>query len=110
MFAVAMFSLNGDNATAQYVAMAWPGILVVGGIWLTGLLIGNRNGSDGTNGNDVKPSPPKSPSSAAVPTAPATTAATMAPMNAGGVSLPPGTVAPAPEVTKIMNDLMGGAK
>ena len=114
MFAVAMFSLSGDNSTAQYVAMAWPGILVVCGIWLTGLLIGQNNG----NGNhDVPPpqsfQPPKSPP----PTAPASlrTSATpagspTAPMIAGGVSLPPGTVAPAPEVTKIMNDLMGGAK
>lgn len=114
MFAVAMFSLSGDNSTAQYVAMAWPGILVVGGIWLTGLLIGQKNG----NGNNEVPppqttQPPKNPPPAA-PAASKTSAAPAgsptAPMNAGGVSLPPGTVAPAPEVTKIMNDLMGGAK
>ena len=114
MFAVAMFSLSGDNSTAQYVAMAWPGILVVGGIWLTGLLIGQRNG---TGNNEVPPpqttQPPKSPPPAA-PAASQTSAAPAgsptAPMKGGGIALPPGTVAPAPEVTKIMNDLMGGAK
>ena len=95
-FAVALFSLNGSNATPQYVAMAWPGILVVGGIWLTGLLIGQRNGSDESHGNHESKQPPKSP--------PPTT------MNAGSQPLPPGTVVPAPEVTKIMDDLMGGAK
>ena len=100
MFAVAMFSLSGDNSTSQYVAMAWPGILVVGGIWLTGLLIGQKNG----NGNHE--APPSKPSQTPKSQPPAPTA----PMNASGVSLPPGTVVPAPEVTQIMNDLMGGAK
>jgi hypothetical protein len=98
-FAVALFSLSGDNATPQYVAMAWPGILVVGGIWLTGLLIGQRNGSDESNGNHDSKQPPRSS-----PPAP------IAPINPGTASLPPGTVVPAPEVTKIMDDLMGGAK
>ncbi|MCA9013288.1 MAG: hypothetical protein KDB01_26245, partial [Planctomycetaceae bacterium] len=100
LFAVAMFSLSGDNATPQYVAMAWPGILVVGAIWLTGLLIGQRNGSNGNHGDPQKP--PQSPESS--PPAPRT------PMAASTTSLPPGTVAPAPEVTRMMNDLMGGAK
>ncbi|MDA1229212.1 MAG: hypothetical protein O2856_00430 [Planctomycetota bacterium] len=103
LFAVAMFSLSGDNATPQYLAMAWPGILVVGGIWLTGLLIGQKNGDGNheSHENDAvtPPQPPKDP-----PSAPRTS------MNAGGASLPLGTVAPAPEVTKMMNDLTGGAK
>ena len=97
LFAVAMFSLSGDNSAPQYIAMAWPGILVVAGIWLTGLLIGQPIGGNGNH--DAPLQPPKSS-----PPAPPN------PMNAGGASLPPGTVAPAPEVTKIMNDLMGGAK
>ena len=99
LFAVAMFSLSGRNSTPQYVAMAWPGILVVGGIWLTGLLIGQRNG----NGNDDGAQPPatlvqpaKSP-----PSAPTRTVHT---------PMPPGTVVPAPEVRKMMDDLMGGGK
>lgn len=100
LFAVAMFSLSGDNATPQYVAMAWPGILVVGAIWLTGLLIGQRNGSNGNHGDPRNPSQPPDNSPPAPPT----------PMHARTASLPPGTVAPAPEVTKMMNDLMGGAK
>jgi len=33
-----------------------------------------------------------------------------APMKISGVLVPPGTVVPAPEVIKMMNDLMGGAK
>ncbi len=98
LFAVAMFSLSGDNSTSQYVAMAWPGILVVGGIWLTGLLMGQKTAS---GNQEVPPSQPSQPPKSPPPTAP---------MNAGGVSLPPGTVVPAPEVTKMMNDLMGGAK
>ena len=97
LFAVAMFSLNGDNATPQYVAMAWPGILVVACIWLTGLLIGQRNGNNESDGNHESPQPPPKSSP---PT----------PTNTGAASLPPGTVAPAPEVTNMMNDLMGGAK
>ena len=98
LFAVAMFSLSGDNATPQFVAMAWPGILVVGGIWLTGLLIGQRNGNSESDGNHDTPPPKSSPPSPPTPT------------NTGAASLPPGTVAPAPEVTNMMNDLMGGAK
>ena len=110
MFAVAMFSLNGDNATSQYVAMIWPGVLVVSGIWLTGLLIGQKNGNGNSEDPPPPPSqqskstPPKSPPAAAKSTAP------NSPLNSGGVALPPGTVVPAPEVTKMMNDLMGGAK
>lgn len=126
IFAVAIFSLSDRNSTSQYVAMAWPGILVVGGIWLTGLLIGQRNGNDPGNdpgntndpnnrdddGNSNRPSngtgnngtnppqPPKNPPPISPP----------ASMSASGVSLPPGTVAPAPEITNLMNDLMGGAK
>ncbi len=41
------WSLQGDNASSQYIAMAWPGALVVGGIWLTGLLIGSKNAGTG---------------------------------------------------------------
>jgi hypothetical protein len=46
LFAVSVWSLQGDNASQQYLSMAWPGVLVVGGIWLTGLLIGARNGAE----------------------------------------------------------------
>jgi len=137
MFAVAMFSLNGDNATSQYVAMAWPGILVVAGIWLTGLLIGQKNDKGNHEGRSSQPSqppkspppkspPPKSPSpkspppkspppkspppKSPSPAVPVTPMAPTAPMKISGVLVPPGTVVPAPEVIKMMNDLMGGAK
>jgi hypothetical protein len=116
MFAVAMFSLNGDNATAQYVAMAWPGILVVGGIWLTGLLIGQKSGSNG-NGTSaaveqlVTPAvPPPAPLQASPTPAQAATSTPVTPMTAEGQSMPAGTIAPAPEVRKMMDDLMRGGK
>ena len=104
--AVALFSLSGSNATPQYVAMAWPGILVVGGIWLTGLLIGQRNGSDGIYRNYG------SNGVAAIATAPVKPPASQPPSttSTGPVQVPPGTVVPAPEVTKMMDDLMGGGK
>ena len=115
MFAVAMFSLSGNNTTPQYVAMAWPGIFVVAGIWLTGLLIGQKEGlgighrNDKGNGNrgsqNVKPpQPPKSPPAGAPSPVPAK------PIEVDQITLPPGTVVPAPEVSKMMDDLMGGAK
>jgi hypothetical protein len=118
IFAVAMYSLKGDNSTPQYVSMAWPGILVVGGIWITGLLIGPKNG---TNGNGASaaveqlvtpvvppPAPPQaSPTPVLVPAAASTP---VAPMSAEGQSLPVGTIAPAPEVRRMMDDLMRGGK
>ena len=104
-FAVALCSLSGSNATPQYVALAWPGILVVGGIWLTGLLIGQRNGNGDNHGNDQSPpsiSRPVKPPASPTPTPSATSTRTP--------PVPPGTVVPAPEVAKIMNDLMRGGK
>ncbi len=98
-FAVALFSLNGSNATPQYVAMAWPGILVVGGIWLTGLLIGQQNGNGGNHG-----SPPSVTAPAKPPASPPS------PTNTGNPPVPPGTVVPAPEFTKMTDDLTGGGK
>ena len=95
-FAVALLSLSGNNTTPQFVAMAWPGLIVVVGIWVTGLLIGQRNGNaNGVNGvSKSSASPPPPPT----------------PMNANGGSLPVGTVAPAPEVKQMMDDLMGGGR
>ena len=116
IFAVALYSLNGDNATPQYVAMAWPGILVVGGIWITGLLIGQKSG---TNGNGTSPTveqlvtpvvpPPAPPQASPAPTQPAVSTPVM-PMTAEGQAMPAGTIAPAPEVRKMMDDLMRGGK
>jgi hypothetical protein len=108
LFAVAMFSLKGDHATSQYLAMAWPGVLVVGGIWLTGLLIGRRNGSETENDEPPRTVPLSTPApvTAVAPVA----APRVTPMTAGETSLPPGTISPAPEVRKMMDDLMGGGK
>jgi hypothetical protein len=116
IFAVAMYSLKGDNSTPQYVAMAWPGILVVGGIWLTGLLIGQKNG---TNANGVSTAveqlvtpvvpPPAPPQASPTPTQ-AASSTSVTPMTAEGQSLPVGTILPAPEVRKMMDDLMRGGK
>jgi hypothetical protein len=116
IFALAMYSLNGDNSTPQYVAMAWPGILVVGGIWLTGLLIGQKNG---TNGSETSAAveqlvtpvvPPPAPLQASPTPAQAATSTPVTPMTAEGQSMPAGTIAPAPEVRKMMDDLMRGGK
>jgi hypothetical protein len=116
IFAVAMYSLKGDNSTPQYVAMAWPGILVVGGIWITGLLIGQK---DGTNGNGTSAAveqlvtpvvpPPAPPQASPTPTQ-AAASAPVTSMTAEGQSLPVGTILPAPEVRKMMDDLMRGGK
>jgi len=97
LFVVALMSLSGNNATPQFVAMAWPGLIVVAAIWLTGLLIGQRNGN-GSNG--VPPSAQTKPPASPPPM----------PMNANGGSLPVGTVAPAPEIKQMMDDLMGGGR
>ena len=99
-FVVALLSLSGSNTTPQFVAMAWPGLIIVAGIWLTGLLIGQRNGSGNVANEPSKPSAPIQPPASPPP----------APMNANGGSLPVGTVAPAPEIKQMMDDLMGGAK
>jgi hypothetical protein len=102
IFVAALFSLRGDHATSQYLAMAWPGLLVVGGIWLTGLLIGqkpeHRSGSGTPSGSAT------SPSAVQTSSVPAT------PMTAGNDALPAGTVSPAPEVKDMMDDLMGGER
>ena len=122
IFAVAMYSLTGDNSTPQYVAMAWPGILVVGGIWITGLLIGQKNGTNGTNGaNEDRTSaaveqlvtpvvPPPAPHQASPTPTQAAASTPVTSMTAEGQSLPVGTIAPAPEVRKMMDDLMRGGK
>lgn len=109
VFAVALFSLSGDDSAAQYTAMAWPGILVVGGIWLTGLLMGQRNGNanghgngaNGNGGNGKNGAPPPAPVHKTAPVQ------ETAPVHR---TPPAGTVVPAPEVTKMMDDLMGGGK
>jgi hypothetical protein len=102
IFVAALFSLRGDHATSQYLAMAWPGLLVVGGIWLTGLLIGQKP----EHRNDIgTPSAAASSSSAVQESAVPST-----PMTAGNTSLPAGTVSPAPEVKDMMDDLMGGER
>ena len=105
-FAVALFSLSGSNATPQYVAMAWPGIIVVVGIWLTGLLLGQRNGNGENHGNHGSHGTPP------VAVAPVKPPASPPPIatSTGQAQVPPGTVVPAPEVVKLMDDLMGGGK
>lgn len=96
LFVVALFSLRGDNAAPQYLAMAWPGLLIVGGIWLTGLLIGQKNHNFGNESS--RAAGPKSSDPPPLP------------MSGGPAPLPPGTVAPAPGVSQMMDDLMGGGK
>ncbi|MFN9717651.1 MAG: hypothetical protein ACK58L_03095 [Planctomycetota bacterium] len=61
LFAMAVWSLQGDHASSQYIAMAWPGALVVGGIWLTGLLIGSKHRRCETEVPATGPVPPASP-------------------------------------------------
>ena len=99
-FAVALFSLSGSNATPQYVAMAWPGIIVVGGIWLTGLLIGQRNGNGENHGSDGNHGSP--PVASVNPPAAA--------VNTQNSPTPRGTIVPAPEVTEKVDDLKEGGK
>jgi hypothetical protein len=109
VFAAALFSLSGSHSTPQYVAMAWPGILVVGGIWLTGLLIGQNHGSHGNNGShDSAKAEPGRP----VPASPRGEA--VAPVSLSASIDGRNSEAPSPEVTtpeaNTPDDQAGGGK
>ena len=112
-FVVALLSLSKGSSTPQLVSMAWPGLIVVVAIWGTGLLLGSMNGrsgsaSKGTAGSDSGKSPPGNGSNG--PTPGARPAAATPVMSATGETIPAGTVAPAPEVSQQMDELMGGAR
>lgn len=134
VFIVALLSLGRGSAVPHYVGMAWPGILIVAAIWIAGLVLGQKNGNGATNGNGHSGNgnpgnghsgngsgpqnngpqnnggsggnggnnggsgPPASPISPAPL------------MNAGSATMPAGTVAPSPEVSSQMKDMMGGGK
>ena len=109
LFAIAMLSLSSDHQVSQFVAMAWPGVLVVGGIWITGLLIGQKNG---TAGNDertkvivpLKTPPPESHAAGPAVASPPTSVAD------GDGSISADTSSSSPEIHDSTDDQAGGGK
>jgi hypothetical protein len=113
-FAVSLWALQDGYAALQYVTAAVPGLLIVAGLWVTGLLLGR---SDRHGGIQVTAADRNSPGPAGY------RAAAGAASSSGGASgavvatfpvEPPAAteqvpaVSPSPEVTQWMNDLMGG--
>lgn len=60
-FIVAMLSLSKGSSVPQLTSMAWPGLLIVGATWITGLLVGQRNGVKTAGGNGATSSSPVTP-------------------------------------------------
>lgn len=107
-FVVALLSLSGRNSIPQYVAMAWPGILVAAGIWLTGLLIGQRNGNGVSNGGSPPPEAPAPASPAPIaPVQPPTLPQPADPVHSSTETPSPDASAPDAKVT---DDQTGGGK
>jgi hypothetical protein len=112
MLSIALLSLSGDAHVSQYVAMAWPGVLVVGGIWLTGLLIGQKITGNGT----PEPTAVVVPLNTlpAVNVAAASVASSIEPtpslMTDGKTPLTPETESPASEDNHSSDDETGGGK
>lgn len=106
--AVALWSLNDSFAAAQVVTAAIPGLVVVGGIWVIGLLFGignsNANGrtDSGLKSGSVTGSSPPGSSPKREPDDPKGSQSHLS-----GVPHHPATVSPAPGVADMMDDLMG---
>lgn len=112
MFAIALLSLSGDAHVSQYVAMAWPGVLVVGGIWLTGLLIGQKITGNGTPEPTAVVVPLNTLPAVNVAAAPVASSIEPTPslMTDGETPLPPETESTASEDNHSSDDETGGGK
>jgi hypothetical protein len=105
--AVALWSLKDGYSTLQFITAAWPGILVVAALWITGTLFGSQSSGPESSGPREVPgrSGPPTPGGGSSG-APEVSAAPSKGDTADTSTAPP--VGPSPEVTKWMNDLMGG--
>ncbi len=105
--AVALWSLKDGYSTLQFITAGWPGVLVVAALWITGGLFGSQSSGPGSGGQYEArgQSGPPSPSGGTSGTSGVTADASGGDATETGASPP---VGPSPEVTKWMNDLMGG--
>lgn len=116
--AVGIWSLQDKSETMQFLTAAIPGLAAVAVIWIIGafrrLTPSARKTdppSDDTPPGDSKPtpsghSPNKKTQPVATPTVTAT--ATSAKSTTTATTLPPGAVSPSPDVSRLMDDMMGG--
>ncbi len=109
---VALWSLKDNSETMQFLSAGSLGLVAVAGIWLVGLFLGQKSKEepDVTSTEDLLPgSAPSRPDETA---APAPLIDTSPPEDATGKTPPTGShvaaVTPSPEVTKTIDDLMGG--
>lgn len=110
VFIVALLSLGRGSAVPHYVGMAWPGVLIVAAIWISGLVLGQKNGNGTANGNGNHGHGGSGGNNGGGSSPPPAPVAPVPVMNAGSATLPAGTVAPSPEVTSQMNQMLGGGK
>ena len=112
-----LWSLKDSSEASQFLSAGSYGLVAVAGLWLTGLFLehkpgGARNGDSGSNDvsgppndNPLPPSPEDgSPSDDQPPLEPPKNA----PKPVELPPIPPGAVSPAPGVTEMINNLMGG--
>lgn len=99
--AVALWSIKDSSETLQFLSAGSMGLIAVAGIWLVGLLLGPTKVTDGSSS-----SPPPNTSTADDPGP----RPTSPPQSSGSTPDQPGktAISPSPEVSKWMNDLMGG--
>ncbi|MCA9059139.1 MAG: hypothetical protein KDA85_11590, partial [Planctomycetaceae bacterium] len=126
-FAVTMWALKDSYSASQATAAAVPGLIVVAIIWLLGLVLGKRDNAQPEpphSAGNADPPPQKSPQPDPPPKSQLSTANADEKSKTGspGVAVGsatsgatagqqhPATVTPAPEVTQMINDLMGGRK
>ena len=110
--AVALWSIKDSSETIQFLSAGSLGLIAVAGIWLVGLLLGPDRpapaGDDVVSTGGSSPEPPPPP---VVPPGPSNTPTGDSPT--GDSEQTPNdsdkrAVSPSPEVSKWMNDLMGG--
>lgn len=114
LFGVALWSLQDGYATLQFVTAAFPGAVVVAAIWLAGLLLGARPGASGPPATPPGQPPhagatgvhPQAAALAAVAVGGSGQSAECSAPTSSASSVPP--ISPSPDVTRWMNDLMGG--
>lgn len=105
--AVALWSLKDNSETMQFLSAGSLGLVAVAAVWLVGLFLGQQS-----NSHEAKPEPTSTtPLKTPLPeTAVASSllASETAAKPKTPESPPPAAVTPSPEVTKMINDLMGG--
>ena len=114
---IALWSLKDSSETLQFVSAGSLGLVAVAGIWLVSFLVGPKTGhivdntisdndepNEGGDSNDKPPAPDPEPK----PEPNAPKPADEQPSATMEASSPPAAITPSPEVTKLMDDLMGG--